>query len=239
MILVTGGAGFIGSHLAESLVRAGKEVVIIDNFDDFYDPAIKRKNISSLQNEPNFRLVEGDIRKDAESVIADNSVDRVVHLAARAGVRPSIEQPLLYEDVNIKGTLVLLEACRHNGVKNFIFGSSSSVYGVNRDIPFKETDRIGKPISPYAASKAACEAYCHTYSYLYNIPITCLRFFTVYGPRQGNTNILSKCYCFAVLASTRCMPFRSLSYQNYQLRLYPCFPHYHPSFRADTVMNLW
>jgi len=185
-IVVTGGAGFIGSHLCEALLRDGHEVVAFDNFDDFYDPRIKRRNLHAAGQHPNFTLVEGDIRHadDVRGVIRSGAVDVVVHLAARAGVRPSIERPILYENVNVHGTLVLLEACRVAGNCKFIFAGSSSVYGNNRKIPFAETDPVDDPISPYAATKKAGELLCHTYHHLYGLPVTCLRFFTVYGPRQ-------------------------------------------------------
>lgn len=184
-VLVTGAAGFIGSHLAERLLHLGYRVVALDNFDDFYPLAIKRNNIRGLQEEDGFLLVEGDIR-DApllHRVFLENNISIVVHLAARAGVRASLEQPLLYQDVNIGGTVNLLEVSRVFGVKKFLFASSSSVYGLNGKAPFKETE-TGSPISPYAASKAAAELFCRTYSYLYQLPVVALRLFTVYGPRQ-------------------------------------------------------
>lgn len=184
-ILVTGGAGFIGSHLCEALLAEGHRVIALDNFDDFYNPAAKRKNLAVVGSHERFDLIEGDIRD--ESAVDDafgRGVDTVVHLAARAGVRPSIEQPLLYQDVNVRGTAVLLEACRSHDIQRFIFGSSSSVYGNNEKIPFSETDNVDHPISPYAATKRAGELLCHTYHHLFGINITCLRFFTVYGPRQ-------------------------------------------------------
>jgi len=185
-IVVTGGAGFIGSHLCEALLRIGHHVVAMDNFDDFYDPHIKRRNLHAIADHANFTLVEGDIRDTdcVNDLLHGRTVDAVVHLAARAGVRPSIEQPILYEDVNVHGTLVLLEACRRIGHCKFIFAGSSSVYGNNRKIPFVETDPVDDPISPYAATKKAGELLCHTYHHLYRLPVTCLRFFTVYGPRQ-------------------------------------------------------
>lgn len=185
-ILVTGGAGFIGSHLVETLLSENYSVVCIDNFDDFYDPKIKRKNIAGHLKNSNYRLIEGDIRNFdlLHDLFEENEFDKVVHLAARAGVRPSIQQPLLYEDVNIKGTLNLLECAREFPVKGFIFGSSSSVYGVNKKVPFSEEDKIAVTISPYATTKRSNELFCYTYHHLYDIPITCLRFFTVYGPRQ-------------------------------------------------------
>ena len=182
--LVTGVAGFIGSHLCERLLADGWTVIGVDNFDDFYDPQIKRQNISaSLQNE-NFQLIEADIRDSSAMNDAVRDVEVIVHLAAKAGVRPSIEQPLLYADVNINGTMVLLEAAKKHKISKFIFGSSSSVYGNNKKVPFSEDDNVDFPISPYAATKKADELICHTYHHLYGISITCLRFFTVYGPRQ-------------------------------------------------------
>ncbi len=185
-IVVTGAAGFIGSHLCEALLRAGHYVTALDSFDDFYDPCVKRRNLIAALNHTSFELVEGDIRDTdcVNRVVAAGDVDVVVHLAARAGVRPSIEQPLLYEDVNVHGTLVILEACRLAGSCKLIFASSSSVYGNNKKVPFAETDPVDHPISPYAATKKTGELLCHTYHHLYHIPTTCLRFFTVYGPRQ-------------------------------------------------------
>ncbi|MHC4153968.1 MAG: GDP-mannose 4,6-dehydratase [Planctomycetota bacterium] len=183
--LVTGAAGFIGSHLSERLLGEGWEVVGIDNFDDFYDPQVKRRNIEACLRNKVFQLVEADIR-DSEAMegVVGGGVDIIVHLAARAGVRPSIARPLLYADVNVNGTMVLLEAAKKHKISKFIFGSSSSVYGNNRKVPFSEQDNVDFPISPYAATKKACELICHTYHHLYGIAITCLRFFTVYGPRQ-------------------------------------------------------
>ena len=185
-ILVTGAAGFIGSHLSERLVRQGMSVVGLDNFDPFYEPAVKWNNIAELLTSPNFKLVEGDIRNPvlAEKVFREGQFDMVVHLAAKAGVRPSIQDPAGYVNVNINGTVILLEAARAAGIKKFIFASSSSVYGNNEKVPFSETDNVDNPISPYAATKKAGELICYTYSHLYGMDITCLRFFTVYGPRQ-------------------------------------------------------
>lgn len=183
--IVTGAAGFIGSHLSEALLRAGWQVSGFDSFDRFYDPAVKRSNIAGCLSHKAFRLVEGDIRDQAAvGTVLGHGVDAVVHLAARAGVRPSIEQPLLYQDVNVNGTSVLLEAARKHGIGRFIFASSSSVYGNNRKVPFSESDNVDHPISPYAATKKAGELICHTYHHLFGIAVTCLRFFTVYGPRQ-------------------------------------------------------
>ena len=183
--VITGAAGFIGSHLTERLLGTGHTVVGIDSFDTFYDPQIKRRNIAVALRNPSFHLVEADIRDQAamERAIGDD-IDVIVHLAARAGVRPSIEQPVLYSDVNINGTVVLLEIARARRIKKFIFASSSSVYGNNKKVPFSESDNVDFPISPYAATKKAGELICHTYHHLYDIGMTCLRFFTVYGPRQ-------------------------------------------------------
>ena len=185
-ILVTGGAGFIGSHLCEALLERGKQVLALDNFNDFYDPAVKRKNIEPSLGHPSFTLREGDIR-DQEFIdesMASFKPQAIVHLAAMAGVRPSIEQPHLYNDVNINGTTVILESIRKHGVENLVFGSSSSVYGSRETAPFSEGDIQSKPISPYAATKLAGEQLCYTYHHLFGVPVTCLRFFTVYGPRQ-------------------------------------------------------
>lgn len=184
--LVTGAAGFIGSHLSERLTSEGWDVVGLDNFDPFYSEEVKRANIAGLISSGKFELVEGDIR-DAEcvgSILGTGDIDIIVHLAAKAGVRPSIEDPLGYQDVNINGTMVMLESAVANDVKKFIFASSSSVYGNNEKVPFSETDNVDFPISPYAATKKAGELLCYTYSHLYDIDVTCLRLFTVYGPRQ-------------------------------------------------------
>jgi len=184
--LITGAAGFIGSHLCQRLIAQGATVVGLDNFDPFYDRAIKRDNISRLVQSPLFKLIEGDIRDKAlvKAIFQQGNFDTVVHLAAKAGVRPSIEDPVGYVDTNINGTAVLLEAAREAKIKKFIFASSSSVYGNNKKVPFSETDNVDNPISPYAATKKAGELICYTYSHLYQIDMTCLRFFTVYGPRQ-------------------------------------------------------
>lgn len=182
--LITGAAGFIGSHLTERLLADGHSITGVDNFDHSYDPQIKRRNIApSLEND-NFRLIEADIRDAGAMDKAVCGVDAVVHLAAKAGVRPSIAQPLLYADVNVNGTNILLEAARKHSIPRFIFASSSSVYGNNEKVPFAESDNVDFPISPYAASKKAGELLCHTYHHLYGINVTCLRFFTVFGARQ-------------------------------------------------------
>ncbi|MHC4122461.1 MAG: GDP-mannose 4,6-dehydratase [Planctomycetota bacterium] len=185
-LLVTGAAGFIGSHLCERLVADGCNIIGLDNFDDFYSRDIKEQNLSALEQDERFTLVEGDIRDSGcvEGVLAKSKIDMIVHLAAKAGVRPSIKDPVSYQDVNINGTVVMLESARKSGIRKFIFASSSSVYGNNKKVPFSEGDNVDFPISPYAATKKAGELICHTYSHLYDIDMTCLRFFTVYGPRQ-------------------------------------------------------
>ena len=185
-ILVTGGAGFIGSTLTDSLLAMGHRVTVIDNFNDFYDPAIKRANIINHREYDNYNLVEGDIRDRAtvEACFEQYGFDEVIHLAAMAGVRPSIAKPVLYQEVNLIGTMNILESCRKNGVSKLIFASSSSVYGNNEKVPFSETDPVDNPISPYASTKKSGELMVYTYHHLYGIKSACLRFFTVYGPRQ-------------------------------------------------------
>lgn len=183
--LVTGGAGFIGSHLCEALLEQGGEVICLDNLCDFYDPDIKLANLRNMLSQPNFSFIKADIR-DAQAlnhIFSFNNIDMLIHIAAMAGVRPSIQNPDLYYDVNLMGTLRLLEMCRAYGVNKLVFASSSSVYGNNR-VPFSESDPVDNPISPYAASKKAAELMCHTWHYLHDISTICLRFFTVYGPRQ-------------------------------------------------------
>jgi UDP-glucuronate 4-epimerase len=184
-ILVTGGAGFIGSHVCDALLKAGKKVVCIDNFNDYYSPERKRKNISQNAGNKMFSVEESDITEynAMRSIFKKYKIDKIIHLAARAGVRPSLENPFIYEETNIRGTLNLLELSREFKLKNFVFGSSSSVYGLNAKVPFSEEDRTDNAISPYAATKKAGEVLCHTYSHLYGLNIICLRFFTVYGPR--------------------------------------------------------
>ena len=196
---MTGGAGFIGSHLSEALVAAGHDVVILDDFNDYYDPAIKENNLAGLRGK--VEIVRGDISNDAVvvDVFTRHQFDGVFHLAARAGVRPSIANPRLYFSTNMDGTLNLLEACRHHGVKFFVFASSSSVYGVNKKVPFAETDPIERTISPYAATKLAGEQMCSNYSHLFGLRCACLRFFTVYGPRQRPDLAISK-FTSALLA---------------------------------------
>lgn len=192
-ILVTGGAGFIGSHLCEALLKGGNKVLVIDNFNNYYYPAIKMNNIEEVKQTcrdnnidlDNFKVFEGDIRDTKFLMeIFTNKIDLIMHLAAMAGVRPSIQDPALYYDVNITGTVNLLEKCRENNIKQFVFASSSSVYGNNEKVPFAEGDRVDNPISPYAATKKSGELLCHTYHHLFDMNIACLRFFTVYGPRQ-------------------------------------------------------
>ena len=192
-ILVTGGAGFIGSHTVERLLtHEGVEVSVLDSFNDYYNPAIKRANVRAFEDRATIH--EGDLTDAAfvTGVFDQGQFDAVVHLAARAGVRPSIEQPELYIDTNIKGTFNLLQAARRTGCKHFVFASSSSVYGVNKKVPFAETDPILQTISPYAMTKMAGEQMCSNYSHLYGIKTVCLRFFTVYGPRQRPDLAISK-----------------------------------------------
>lgn len=186
MILVTGAAGFIGSHLCERLLRDNTSVIGIDNFDSFYDPNIKRKNIRGFQDNPNFKLYEISITNipDLEKVFARHQFSHIIHLAAKAGVRPSIAQPYAYKRTNIDGTLNLLEMARQHDIKRFILASSSSVYGNNKKVPYQEDDNVDFPISPYAATKKACELIAFTYHHLFDIHVHALRFFTVYGPRQ-------------------------------------------------------
>ncbi|MBK8304687.1 MAG: GDP-mannose 4,6-dehydratase [Chloracidobacterium sp.] len=186
-MLVTGGAGFIGSHLVDRLLaEGGWQITVVDDFNDFYSPEIKHANIAEHLKSPNYRLVDADIRDAATmaALFAEYKFDVIVHLAARAGVRPSLTEPILYTETNIIGTQNLLELAKAHGVEQFVFGSSSSVYGINAKVPFAEDDRIHQPISPYASTKAAGELLCHTYSHLYGMRIVCLRFFTVYGARQ-------------------------------------------------------
>lgn len=185
-ILVTGGAGFIGSHLCERLIDLGSKVICIDNFDSFYDPLVKEDNISGIADSKYFKLYRSDITDlpRIEKIFSENRIDMVIHLAARAGVRPSIQSPLLYERVNILGTMNILECCKKYKIPKLIFASSSSVYGGNKKLPFSEEDNVDHPVSPYAATKKAGELICYTYYDLYKIAIYCFRFFTVYGPRQ-------------------------------------------------------
>lgn len=185
-ILVTGAAGFIGSHLVERLLARGDRVIGLDNFDPFYSPAEKWQNLSAALAHPSFRLIEADCAEleEVERALEGESFDVVVHLAAKAGVRPSIQDPLGYVRANVQGTQAMLELARRRGVGRFVFASSSSVYGNNEKVPFSEEDPVERPISPYAATKRAGELLCHTYHHLYGMSVLCLRFFTVYGPRQ-------------------------------------------------------
>ncbi|MCB2342137.1 GDP-mannose 4,6-dehydratase [Clostridium estertheticum] len=193
-ILVTGGAGFIGSNLCDYLLKNNNKIIIVDNFNDFYNPLIKRNNITKIQNSmkinnitgDNLIIKEGDIRDTIflTKIFSLYKIDIVIHLAAMAGVRPSIINPFLYNEVNMTGTLNLLDLCNKYKINKFIFASSSSVYGNNEKLPFTESDPVDSPISPYGATKKSGELLCHVYSHLYGFNIACLRFFTVYGPRQ-------------------------------------------------------
>ena len=185
-VLVTGGAGFIGSHLVDALLLQGVQVVSLDNFDEYYPAAEKQDNIARQLKLTNFRLVAADICNETalQQVFSQFRPQAVVHLAAKAGVRASLADPAGYEAVNVSGTRVILEACRQFAVEKLVFGSSSSVYGRNDKVPFTETDALLQPASPYAASKIAGEAWCQTYAHLYGFSVSILRFFTVYGPRQ-------------------------------------------------------
>lgn len=185
-ILVTGAAGFIGSHLCERLLSQGYKVIGLDNFDPFYDRAVKEANLDLVKKKSSFEFIEADL-VDRESLfcsLRSKSIDVVIHLAAKAGVRPSIEDPQAYFQTNVNGTLNLLDYMVEAGIKQHLFSSSSSVYGNNKKVPFSETDNVDRAISPYAASKKAAEVLCHVYAHLYGIHTACVRFFTVYGPRQ-------------------------------------------------------
>jgi UDP-glucuronate 4-epimerase len=185
-LIVTGAAGFIGSSLSDSLVNGGSDVLGIDNFDPFYDKILKERNIAHALKSPRYKFRDGDIRDPEfiDNCFSDFRPDTIVHLAAKAGVRPSLSDPGLYLDVNVMGTMNILEMMKKHNIKKMIFASSSSVYGNNKKVPFSENDNVDYPVSPYAASKKAGELLCHTYHHLYNLDIFCLRFFTVYGPRQ-------------------------------------------------------
>lgn len=192
-VLVTGGAGFIGSHLVKKLIERKDFVVALDNFDPYYDPEIKVRNIRQVLQKKNFILVKGDVRNRSlvNKIIKKYSPDHVVHLAAKVGVRNSISQPIDYMEVNISGTLSMLEVVKNKKIRNFIFASSSSVYGANKKLPFSESDRVDDQISPYAVSKRSAELLCHQYSIMYKIPLNVLRFFTVYGPCQRPDQAIS------------------------------------------------
>jgi UDP-glucuronate 4-epimerase len=186
-ILVTGGAGFIGSHLTERLLRSGNQVIVLDNFNNFYDPAVKRHNLAECIKQDNFILVEGDLLDVhcLDALFHEHKFDVVVHLAAMAGVRPSLAQPALYMQVNVSGTQNLIDRIlKHCPESRLVFGSSSSVYGQRSGESFKESDRVDQPLSPYAASKAAGELLCYAAHHCSGLQAICLRFFTVYGPRQ-------------------------------------------------------
>lgn len=184
--LVTGGAGFIGSALCKVLIQQGNNVINIDNFNDFYDPEIKNRNIASVQHNENYKLYKADIRKkeNLDYIFDTHNIDVVIHLAAMAGVRPSIEAPLLYEEVNTRGTLNILQSMKEHGLRHLIFASSSSIYGNSTRVPFCEDDPLERVISPYAASKKSAEEFCYVFHHLFDINVAALRFFTVYGPGQ-------------------------------------------------------
>ena len=206
-VLVTGGAGFIGSHLVERLARRGERVVIVDDFNDYYSPKLKRANAEEVRGKGDVTVVEGDIR-DAEfmeHLFTEGGFEAVIHLAARAGVRPSLVAPQLYVDVNVRGTLNLLECARRHGVERLVFASSSSVYGSSRDVPFRETAAADRPASPYGATKRAGELLVYNYHHLYGLKCAVLRFFTAYGPRQRPDMAIHK---FArLIAAGRPLPF--------------------------------
>lgn len=185
-VLVTGGAGFIGSHVSERLAARGDTVVIVDSFDPFYDPSIKRRNVEAIVAKGAARVVHADIndRDAVEEGLGGDAIDAIVHLAARAGVRPSLERPRDYVRANVEGTVSMLEVARARGIRPFVFGSSSSVYGESTPVPFRESEPANDPISPYAATKRAGELLCNSYAHLHGLSVICLRLFTVYGPRQ-------------------------------------------------------
>jgi len=185
-ILITGGAGFIGSHLCEKLIDLNHKIICIDNFNNYYNPKIKENNLKNIIDNKNFTLYRLDIlnKEKINEIFSSQKINIIIHLAARAGVRPSLSNALLYEAVNVQGTINLLEACKDYGIKKFIFASSSSVYGDNKKVPFSEDDNVDNPVSPYAATKKSGELICYTYHHLYDISILCFRLFTVYGPRQ-------------------------------------------------------
>ncbi len=184
--LVTGGAGFIGSALSKALIKQGDNVINIDNFNNFYDPEIKNRNIASIAHHKNYKLYKADIReKDIlDHLFQTHAIDVVIHLAAMAGVRPSIEAPVLYEEVNTRGTLNILQTMKQHGLRHLVFASSSSIYGNSKRVPFREDDPLTRVISPYAASKKSAEEFCYVFHHLFDINVVALRFFTVYGPGQ-------------------------------------------------------
>ena len=192
--LITGGAGFIGSNLADSLLKDGHELVVIDNFNDYYDISIKESNVSAHLNNPHYKLYRADMEdmKVLQEIFANHKFDAVIHLAARAGVRPSLEQPLDYVHSNILGTVNILECMKNSSCKKLVIASSSSVYGNCKEEKFSEDLKVTEPISPYAATKSACEQLCYTWHHLYGLQIVALRFFTVYGPRQRPDLAISK-----------------------------------------------
>lgn len=202
-VLLTGGAGFIGSHLGERLLALGHHVTCLDELNDFYDPDLKRENLTKALANPAYRFVKGSIL-DADlldDLFGTSAFDAVLHLAAWAGVRPSIQRPALYCEVNISGTLELLERCVRHRVPRMVFASSSSVYGGRTEVPFRETDAVSRPVSPYAMTKAAGELLAHTYHHLHGLDVFCLRYFTVYGPRQRPEMAIHS-FCRSVLAGT-------------------------------------
>lgn len=201
VILLTGVAGFIASHTAEKLLAEGHQVIGLDEVNDYYDVSWKQENLARLEKYPNFSFVKLDIRKlaDLEPIFQKNQFDAIMNLAARAGVRPSITNPVLYEEVNAKGTLNLLELAKKYEITRFVLASSSSVYGNQTKVPFTETDQVNEPISPYAASKKSAEMYCHVYAHLYGIKTACLRFFTVYGP-NGRPDMAPYLFTEAILS---------------------------------------
>ena len=193
-VLVTGGAGFIGSHLCERLIARGDRVVCYDNFDPYYAPAVKERNLAALAGAPGFTLVRGDVREADRltEVVRETGAGHIVHLAALAGVRPSLESPARYQEVNVGGTTNVLEAARKTGIPSVVMASSSSVYGANEKTPFHEDDPVCAPISPYAASKRATELAGYVHHHLYDMDVICHRFFTVYGPRQRPDMAIAK-----------------------------------------------
>jgi UDP-glucuronate 4-epimerase len=202
-ILVTGGAGFIGSHTTQALLDRGDEVVCLDNFNDYYSPARKYANVAPFLDRSGYTLIEGDVRdRDTlETLVSAHKPERIAHIAAMAGVRYSLQHPDLYEEVNVRGTLNVLEVARQHEIKDIVFASTSSIYGSRQKVPFSEDDRVDWPVSPYAATKRACELMGYTYHHLYDINFTALRFFTVYGPR-GRPDMAAWLFTEAVFRGT-------------------------------------